>query len=200
MIAITKQTTDAREKFLEMLPLIQRQASLAFRGLRKVEREDLIAEVVANAYAAFHRLIERGRVDVAYPSPLASFAIRQVRDGRRVGSRLNIRDVSSRHCQQRKGVKVQPLCQWNDQKQRWQEMLVEDRKSTPADIAAIRIDFADWLKSLSPRQRKIAKTLAAGESTGTVARTFRVSAARISQIRRELHDAWFAFQGELTVA
>jgi hypothetical protein len=39
-------------RFLEMLPCIRRVASFAFRRLRRTLREDLIAEVLANALAA----------------------------------------------------------------------------------------------------------------------------------------------------
>jgi hypothetical protein len=63
-------------------------------------------------------------------------------------------------------------------------------------MAASRIDFAAWLGMLSARRRKIAQVLAMGESTSAVARRFRVSPARISQIRRELHQIWQRFQGE----
>ena len=37
--------------FLDMLPTIRRVASYAFRNLRRAVREDLMAEVVANALA-----------------------------------------------------------------------------------------------------------------------------------------------------
>ena len=39
-------------------------------------------------------------------------------------------------------------------------------------------------------------TLAAGDTTKNAARKHRVSAGRISQIRRELKNNWEAFQGE----
>jgi hypothetical protein len=82
--------------FLEMLPAIRNQANVAFRGLPPQRQEDLIAEVTANAFVAYTRLVERGLADIAYPTPLALFAIKQVRSGRRVGVTLNVRDVGSR--------------------------------------------------------------------------------------------------------
>jgi hypothetical protein len=39
-----------------------------------------------------------------------------------------------------------------------------------------------------------------GETTDHVARTFRISAARVSQLRRELCANWHRFVGELTDA
>ncbi len=60
-----------------------------------------------------------------------------------------------------------------------------------------RLDFADWLKSLSTRDRQLAEKLALGETTGRVARMFRISAARVSQLRRDLCKSWHHFVGEL---
>ena len=83
------------ERFLEMLPCIRGVAQFAFRRQHRTRRPDLIAEVIANAYVAFRRLVQRGKVDLAYPSVLAWFAIRQVREGRRVGNKRNVKDVLS---------------------------------------------------------------------------------------------------------
>ena len=79
-------------------------------------------------------------------------------------------------------------------------MLVEDRKAGPADTAAARIDFGDWLLTLGGRRRGIAETLAEGETTSVTAAKFRVSLGRISQLRRELRDDWERFHGECAVS
>lgn len=188
-----------QEHFLAMLPQIQSQASHACRGEDHQKREEFIAEVVANAYCAFIRLAKRGRLDIVYPTPLANFGIRQVRAGRRVGTKLNVRDVSSPHAQRSQALRLERLDQ-RDADGGWQEVLIEDKHSTPADIAASRVDFAAWLATLDRRQRRIAKTLATNESTTRTARKFNVTAGRISQIRRELERAWLLFQGELPPA
>jgi len=206
MIAVPKKKTKPstaelwQAKFLELLPLIRNQARIAFRHEPPERREELIAEVVANSWVAFVRLMERGLDDVIYASPLAQYAIRQTKAGRRVGGRLNVQDVTSRHCQVVKGVRVGQLDHFNEDTGEWKEVLIEDRHAGPAEIAACRIDLTAWLSSLPGRHRRIATTLAVGESTGRVAKMSRLSSARISQIRRELYDAWRQFQGEDTVA
>ena len=141
--------------FEAMLPTIRRQAKHAFRAVRRELREELVAEVVANSFIAYRRLVERDKADLAYPSVLARFAIKQVRVGRRVGNNLNVRDVTSHYCQRAKGVRLQRLTGAQDHCGRWQDIVVEDKTATPADIVATRIDFADWLKSelLLRRQR-----------------------------------------------
>ena len=200
MMRVTSRSQSAppawHAEFLAMLPVIVMHARFVFQHRDPESREEAVQEVVANACQAYVRLVERGRAAIARPFVLAWYAIRQLREGRRVGSKLNIRDVCSPYAQQRKGITVERLDRYDDEENCWKEVLVADRASTPADLAATRIDFPAWLETLSRRDRKIALKLAAGETTSRVAGQFRLSEARISQLRRELKLAWDAFQGE----
>ena len=118
------------------------------------------------------------------------------RGGRRVGTKLNVRDVSSEYAQREKGFIVERLDRFDEEKGEWREVLVEDRKAGPADTAAARLDFAKWLAGLPKHKRRVAETLAKGETTKATARKFSVSPGRISQLRRELERGWQEFQGE----
>ena len=198
MITIAKplhEDVKAQEnhRFLEMLPRIRRQASVAFRRMRPDHKDELIQEVVANAYCAFVRLVDRGKADVAYATPLAKFAIWQVTAGRQVGTKLSLRDVLSPQAHAAGEITVERLDEFDHEQGELRAALIEDRRATPADTAAARIDVAAWLRSLSLRSRRIAMTLAMGESTGDVARQFKVSPARISQLREELKTSWERF-------
>ena len=181
--------------FLAMLPKIQEQARYRFRHLKGDHQDEAIHEVICNCCVAYAKLVEQGRADTATWSSLARYAIAQVRVGRRVGTSLNIKDVTSQHCQLRKQVDVRSLHRWNSQKEEWTEMTVEDRHSTPADLASFRIDFREFLRSLSRRNRRIVLHLCRGETTQGVARRFRLSMARVSQLRRQFCEAWREFQG-----
>jgi hypothetical protein len=198
MIALAKQLhqdvkVQANERFLQMLPRIRHQARLAFRRLRPERQDELVQEVLANAYCTFVALVRRGKADVAYATPLANFAIRQVIAGRRVGTKPNLRDVLSPQPHSACGIVVERLDTFDEEQGEWRAALVEDRHATPADIAAARIDLAAWLRSLSHRNRRIATTLATGETTRDVAGQFKLSSARISQLRDELKASWEKF-------
>jgi DNA-directed RNA polymerase specialized sigma24 family protein len=184
------------KSFLRVLPKIVSYARTAFQYRDPESREDLVQEVVANACVAFKALWDRGKQALAYPTVLASYAIRQVKDGRRVGNRLNVREVLSKYAQQHKGFVVVRLDKFDDEEGQWQEVIVEDRHAGPADIARTRIDFSDWLGSLKRRDRRVAEFLANGETTTTAAKKFKISAGRISQLRRELAESWRAFVGD----
>jgi hypothetical protein len=105
--------------------------------------------------------------------------------------------VLSKHGQRYHGLTVERL----DRRYpdgAWKEVLVEDRRTTPAETAAARIDFGDWLTLLCRRDRGVATTLAAGESGRDTAKKFGLTAGRISQLRAELKRNWERFQGEAT--
>ena len=156
---------------------------------RSVER---VQEVIANTYVAFSRLAQLGKEDLAFATPLAAYGVKQVYAGRRVGTSLNQRDVMSPANRQ---VSVESLDGFDWRDGAWKEALIEDRKAGPAEIAAARIDVAAWFRSLARKKRRIAQSLAQGESTSQVARLFGLTAGRISQLRQELAQSWAEFQG-----
>ncbi len=200
MIVATKSIPDRRArtyaaKFETLLPRIQHHAKRAFRRCPCDEREEAVAEVVAHAWIAFLRLMDRGLEHVIYATPLARYAIKRVRAHRCVGCVRNVNDISSTYAQHQHGFHVDRLDQRDDRDGRWKQMLVEDQHAGPADTAAVRIDFADWLQQLPRRLRRIAELLAIGETTGVVAKRFKLSSGRISQLRRELRRGWDDFHG-----
>jgi len=187
--------TDANDRFVAMLPTLIRVIRHRLRHQPRRDREELAAEALAAAFAMYVSLVRRGKGDQAFATPLGTYGARQAIDGRQMGSGTNVLDISSRCCQQRKGINVTSLNRFDQQDEEWKEIVVEDRHCGPAEVVATKVDFEDWLAELSPRLRRIAKTLAKGETTKAAAKKHRVSPGRISQMRRELMTAWEAFVG-----
>jgi hypothetical protein len=183
-------------QFLALLPQIVTHAKIAFRHLKPEARAEMVQEVVCNAMQAFVRLFQLKKTDIAYAAPLAAYGCRQALDGRKVGGHLNVKDVSSSYCQRVKGVVMDRLDRFDPEEDCSEEVVVEDRTAGPADIARTRIDFSDWLASLTRRDRRIAEFLAQGETTSAAARKFKVSDGRISQLRKELAQSWHRFVGD----
>ncbi len=102
----------------------------------------------------------------------------------------------SPYAQYQKGFCVDRLDHFDENENCWQQIVLEDKRATPAEVAACRLDFSAWLRLLPKRHRKIALALAIGETTSAAARMFGVSPARISQFRQWLKESWAAFQGE----
>ena len=184
------------DEFLNhILPAVEAVARSRFRSLPAVEREEGQAEAVATAMVFFVRLVSRGKNPTVFAGRLAQVAVLRVLAGRLVSTPDNNGDVLSRYAKRQRGFQVDSL----DTRQQapsgvWQEIVVEDRRSTPAETAACRIDVGAWLAGMSSRRRAIAESLAAGYRTEEVAEKFSVSPARISQLRREFEASWRAFQ------
>ncbi len=107
-----------------------------------------------------------------------------------------MRDTSSEYAQRRKHFFVERLDRYDPEEGCWQEAIIEDYRTPVLEQVCFRIDFPAWLQALSPRQRRIAQSLAEGHGTTDVAQKFGLSLARVSQLRRELSDNWRRFYGE----
>jgi hypothetical protein len=174
-----------------MLPVIVNYAGYAFRQLDLEAREDAVTEVVANAFVAYARLAELGKTEIAYPTVLAVYGIRQYWDGRRVGTKANRHDAYAQPASLPRDYLDTP------HDQGWKEPLIDNRRSPVPDQAAFRIDFARWLETLPERDRDIVFRLCQGERPVEVARRYHITRGRVSQLRRELHDGWLRFHGEV---
>ena len=152
------------DRFLELLPQIRRQASIAFRHYGTEAREELVQSAVALAYQTWVRLVRLGKESLAYATPLAQFGIRQVRDGRQVGGRRSMNDVLSPHASRTRGLSSRGSTSSDGRPASWNQLLVEDRQAGPAETAAARIDLAAWFRTLSKRHRQIATGLSVGRA------------------------------------
>jgi hypothetical protein len=74
--------------------------------------------------------------------------------------------------------------------------MVEDKRAAVVDQVAAKIDVAAWFATLTKRMKEIAKDLAFGCSTSEVAEKHKVTAGRISQLRRMLAESWAEYQHE----
>src|SRR5208282_4950435 len=73
--------------------------------------------------------------------------------------------------------------------------VLHDTRTPVPEQAAFRIDFPEWLSTLTARERRIIAEMARNERTKDLSRRFQLSPGRISQLRREFHDAWRQFVG-----
>ncbi len=126
------------DRFLQLLPAIQEQAKFAFRRAPADAQEELVQETIATAYNLFLNLCRQGKTSLAYATPLAKFAIRHVREGRRIGSRSNSLDITSPCTCAAKTITIERLDRFNCRRGEWREVLIEDRTAGPAETAAAR--------------------------------------------------------------
>ena len=151
MPAMSLVTT--QEQFTATLSAVEDAARYVFRRMRWQDREEAVAEARAAAWSAWHGLIRKGKDPVKVGvTGIANNAIRYVRNGRRVGNTTCGRGAMDvfRKAQKARDFKVVSLDS-NDQfipgslVGTWKEWLVADRRVTPADEAAFKVDFSAWL-------------------------------------------------------
>ena len=181
--------------FLAVLPAVHTHAQICFRKLPAEQRQEAIQEAVAFACLSYQDLAQRGKLHAAHPGTLADYAVKRVRNDRHVGGRQSSRDVHSRLAQKKRGLVLQSLTPWQPGRPGWRAVVLEDKRVLPSDQAAFNLDFVQWLGGFDERQQGIIGQLAAGEGTGQVARRFGLSAARVSQLRRQFEQSWLQFQG-----
>lgn len=184
-------------RFLTILPRIELHGRVYFRHLRCPHaRQDAVQEMVALSWKWFVRLAQRGKDARRFPSALATFAARAVNSGRRLCGHERARDVLSPVAQNVKGFAVRALPGAEALSSNpLSEALIDNTKSPVDEQVCFRLDFPRWLASLGSRHRSMVEDMALGHRTQDLARTYKVSAARVSQLRRHFREDWLRFCG-----
>jgi hypothetical protein len=196
----------------QLLPRLRRHGRIYFRDVHDSDRkEDLLCEMAALGWHWFVRLAERGKDATQFPSALASYAARAVRAGRRVTGQERLTDVLSKVAQQHHGFRVEALpCRMRRpfdeihtavggqrQLDAYEEVLHDNAVTPVPDQVAFRVDFRDWRRTRTYRDRLIMEALILGDRTCDVSKRFGLTPGRVSQLRKEFRDDWALFTGDL---
>jgi hypothetical protein len=159
------------------------------RRRKGVEVEDVMQELTGFALVNYISLVRRGK-EVFY-SPILKYAILRYKEGRRFAGSSTI-DVTSERTQTMGRSEVCCFSQIIDEGKDTMDFM-EDRRTNVAGSAQFKLDFEEWLRRQTPRDRKIILDLMVGETTGDVAKKYGVSAGLISQYRKRYGNNWNAY-------
>ena len=197
---------NGNDSFLRFLPTVRRHAEFSFRRLDDEARDEAVAETVAAAFCIYAHTRHNGKEHIMRRTPLARFAVRDVRNGRHVGgSWESKRDVMSRVAQRRNGFRVYSLplangrpfdCMTAPDQPVWKDHLLYDRRTLPVDLAAFRIDWSYFMAKQHDRTRTLLAMLAAGHKQVEVADHLGVTPSAVCQRRTKAAREWAVFQGE----
>src|SRR5947209_12400723 len=187
------------QEFERAMPRIVRHAEVVFRSIRCPHRKaDLISEAVALAFKWWLRLRQKRKDPNRFVSAIATFAAKAARSGRRVCGQEKAKDVLSPRAQQLHAFTVGTLPTFSTLNANPLSEALADNTRTPVDEqVAFRLDFPAWMRTLGRRDRRLAGAMALGHRTGELARRFKVSPARVSQLRRQFYEGWVKFCGEV---
>lgn len=196
---VVSLTNPTHAAFQSILDKIEKHARISFRDIKcPSKKADRIAEVVALAWAWFQRLMKRNKDATAFPMVLADFAVRHVRSGRRLCGQEKPNDVMSPRAQRLRCFIVEKLPDFSTLSENpFSEALIDNTRSEVPEQVQFRLDFPAWLHTRTGRDRRMIADMATSERTGTLARKFKVSPGRVSQLREEFHRDWRRFIGDL---
>jgi hypothetical protein len=169
-----------------------------------IDLEEVLAEATAAAIQNHQRIHASGRDPSPFLGRVATLAVSHVHSGRHVGGSQNSKDVMSRRAQRRHGFRVLSLSNLypsragtnHDVSTITDHLRESTLRSTVCEAVAFRVDFPQFLVTLSQRDRAMALFLALGNRAKAAARHFGLSAARISQLRHKWQRAWLRFQSD----
>ena len=180
--------------FLDQYPRFRDHARFAFRHVHcPSTRDDQVAEALALAWRHFVALLARGKNPAGFVTVLAFRCSQAVKAGRRLDGTESPCDVLSQRaaaCHQftlSRDLDTVPVTG------PWADAVTENGRTPVPDQAAFRIDFPRWRSSFARRDRAVLDALMAGCGTLEVAREFRVTPGRVSQLRRMFEASWQAF-------
>jgi hypothetical protein len=170
----------------------------AFQCLPWIDLEEALAEATAAAIQSLSRIRRAGKDPSRFLGRIAAYAVSHVRNGRHVGGSRTSADILSARAQHLHGFHVVSLSarhqsqrgDRHDAKTILDELKASTVRTPVCDAAAFRIDFPQFLDSLSSRDREMAVFLGAGHPAKAAACRFRLSPGRITQLRQQWRRAW----------
>lgn len=191
-------SAENHDAYLAVIPLVAAAARRRFAFLNREQRDEAVAEALAAGFLAYASMKRRGRERLIHTPGFTRNAIRHVAAGRHVGSSQAARDVMSdlgrrRHRREVRSYSTERPTHARDG--RWLDEAMADRRTPIPEQVAIRVDGGRWLSSLSTRDRRMVQALAAGDRAVDVAERFKISPARLCQLRGRWAQAWRAGVG-----
>jgi len=194
MTTITNSATvsSAVVPFEVLLPKVQPHFEYFARKVLRLKADnfdEVVQDLTAIAFDIYRSLVRRGK-EVFY-TPIMKFAIKRYRDGRHfMGS-----STTDLFAERTRMLKRSDLCSLTLFEVREGSLhFMVDKNMNVSRTVQFKIDFFEsWLQQQTPRDQQIIKDLAMGETTGEVAKKYKVSAGLISQYRKRYATSWDAF-------
>jgi hypothetical protein len=185
-------------RFLTILKRIETHAKIYFRAERcQHKKADRVAETVALAWWWFVRMANKGKDATQFASVLASYAAKAVKSGRKVCGMEKAKDAMNERTQMKRGFVVGKLPDFSTLNTNpLAEALADNTRSPVPDQVAFRADFPAWQRTRTRRDRRLIREMAMGERTLDLAKRFKLSPARVSQLRNDFHSDWQRFTAD----
>jgi len=169
-----------QSEFMSYYDDIVNLARAAFLPVREVDKEDLIAEVLAKSWTVFLKYRDRARLNASF---LAFFPIQQARS-KMLFAGENSTDVLSPRTQYLGKCETSVVGDFSPYAE------AKSVKEDPAEYARVKIDFDEFPSGLTLKQKKVYHLLSRGYRCDEIARKLGINYCaayeRIKAIRRKM--------------
>jgi len=173
-----------------MMPHFQYFARRVMR-LKADNYDDAVQDMSAIAFDLYRSLVRRGKP--AYYSPIAKFAVKYYRIGRRfLGA--NTVDVLAERTQILERCTVSPLSTFVNPNER--DFMEDRRQPDVTETIRWKVDYETWLANQTAKDQEIIRLLATGETLSNTARKVGLTHSTICQYRKRYANSWDNFIGD----
>ena len=171
----------------EIAPLIRGAVPRVVRPVGCEDAEELVQDALCTAAQMIEASERSGKK--LFPSSIAFYAIQRAKVGRRSGYAGEM-DAMSSAARLRCLVGVEtmelPVGAEDAEEYTLHDALADPHAEDPAQVAARELDWSELLEDMNQRDVAILKMAAGQVTNGELSRRWRITASRVSQIKREL--------------
>ena len=179
----------------EILPILNRTVPRVVNPSDCEDSEELIADTLATAAEMLESLERTGRKIPA--RSVAFYSIQRAKSGRRA-YQSGASDPLSPVFRTRNTSAIVPIdapISSAGEGSRTMQDFISSGMEDPSETALRRIDWESFLSTLASREKQILACIADGWRNMDIAKRFKVTPARITQLKREIADRIKAFMG-----
>jgi hypothetical protein len=169
-----------------ILPSVRSHARAHVRHLPPSDRDDAMAECIALAWKYTTAIAKGEKSPADHAGPLAYWAVKKARAGRKVWSAAKPRSVRAMGAGGETGTAIMAA--------------LTDERDRPDELVPFKLDASAWLASLSERSCELVNGFTAGNSGKEMAAALGLSQGRICQLRKELAADYAEFVGLPAIA
>jgi len=199
------------EQYLEIMPRLQSYAQGYFGFIHcPHKRADKVQEALGLAWRWLLQLNEKGKDVSQFPASFVFMVVRAVRCGRRLVGMEKTKDAMSPRAQQMHSFKVERLpgatacpheqlygdVDGQEKHDAYEERLHQNMVTPVPEQVAFRLDWPRFLRTLTQRDRAMARFLSLGNTTKHTAQKFGLTPGRVTQLRQQWHREWEFFQND----
>ena len=180
---------------MQISPIIRSTIPRKAKPVGSEDYQELIQDTLASAAAMIEAMEKSGRELI--PNSIAYYSIQRTKCGRRSygDNRTDVMNPGYQMDNEGSVCSMQSPVGGEDEDCTVGDMIAARTEDIAAKVLR-QIDWDEFIQTIDARKRRIVESLMLGLGTGDIARLFKVSSARIVQLKREIANDIKEYMGE----